>query len=156
MEERRLSTRLRRLPRRTVLGCEVPVAPGFRGRLLGLALLGRDRAGTGLLIPRCSSVHTFGMRFPLDLVFLDGAGRAIEIHFRVKRRRIVSCPGAGAVLELPSPEEKALTCFVTNLVGEEREPADSRLQGVGEANEGGVAWIANAPLEAADVRQVNP
>jgi uncharacterized membrane protein (UPF0127 family) len=105
MEELTVSARLRRLPRSTVLGSEVPVARGLRGRLLGLALLDRDRAGAGLLIPRCSSVHTFGMRFPLDLVFLDETG-AVEIHLRVHPRRIVSCPRAAAVLEFPSPERR--------------------------------------------------
>ena len=33
-------------------------------------LLDRHRAPEGLLIPRCRSVHTYGMRFPLDLLFL--------------------------------------------------------------------------------------
>ena len=47
------------------------MATGFRSRLLGLALLGRERAGPGLLIPRCRSVHTFGMRFPIDVAFCD-------------------------------------------------------------------------------------
>lgn len=84
-------------------GIEVPLAAGIRARLLGLALLSRDRAGPGLLIPRCGSVHTFGMRFSLDLVFLDREGRPLrEIH-AVRGGRIVACRGAAAVLELPSP-----------------------------------------------------
>ena len=55
------------LERSGLLGLEVPVATTRLSRLLGLALLRRRRAGAGLLIPRCRSVHTFGMRFPLDL-----------------------------------------------------------------------------------------
>ena len=51
----------------------VPVAVTLPSRLLGLALLRPGRAGAGLLIPRCRSVHTFGMRFALRVVFLDGA-----------------------------------------------------------------------------------
>lgn len=94
--------RLRRLPRRTVLGREIPVARGFRARLLGLAFLDRDSAGHGLLIERCSSVHTFGMRFSLDLVFLDEMGAAIEVRRCVGRGRIVTCRGANTVLEIPS------------------------------------------------------
>jgi uncharacterized protein len=94
--------RLRRLPRAQVCGIEVPVARGLRARLLGLALLRRGRAGPGLLIPRCSRVHTFGMRFALDLVFLDGEDRTLREIAGVPRSRFVSCRGAAAVLETPA------------------------------------------------------
>jgi len=80
-----------------------PVATGFRSRLLGLSWRARENAGPGLLIPRCASVHTFGMRFALDLYFLDEDGRVIEVRRRVPPRRIVWCRGASAVLEIPSP-----------------------------------------------------
>jgi uncharacterized membrane protein (UPF0127 family) len=96
-----MSNRLRRLPTARVLGREVRVARGFRARLLGLAGLRREQAGAGLLIPRCSSVHTFGMRFPLDLVFLDAQGREISSRHRVEPRRIAFDRRAAAVLELP-------------------------------------------------------
>ncbi|HVY76873.1 MAG TPA: DUF192 domain-containing protein, partial [Solirubrobacterales bacterium] len=80
------------------------VAAGFRARLLGLALLPRERVGAGLLIPRCASVHTFGMRFALDLYFLDGAGRVLCVHRGVPPRRLRRCRGARAVLEIPSAQ----------------------------------------------------
>ena len=82
----------------------MPVAVGFRARLLGLAWLDRRQAGAGLLIPRCSSVHTFGMRFPLDLVFLDRNGAPLALHRRIPPRRLVHCRGAAAVLEIPAAE----------------------------------------------------
>jgi uncharacterized membrane protein (UPF0127 family) len=90
------------LPRTLAAGAEVPVATRLRARLLGLALLPRERAGPGLLLPRCSSVHTFGMRFALDLVFLDSEGEALWIERDVPRRRIRRRRGAAAVLELPA------------------------------------------------------
>ena len=70
-------------------------------RLLGLALLDPGRAGQGLLIPRCRSVHTFGMRFAIDVVFLDRARRPIASRRGVRANRIVRDPRAVAVLELP-------------------------------------------------------
>jgi len=97
------ATRFRRLERTRLLGLEVPVATTRASRLLGLALLTRERAPTGLLLPRCRSVHTFGMRFPLDLVFLDAAGRVVELRRGVPPGSFVRCPGAMAVLEFPSP-----------------------------------------------------
>ena len=50
------------------------VARGFRGRTVGL--LGRDRDSvTGALVFRpCRQVHTFGMRFPIDVAFCDRDG----------------------------------------------------------------------------------
>jgi uncharacterized protein len=87
-----------------LLGFEVPVATSRRSRLLGLALISRDRAGPGLLLPRCRSVHTFGMRFPLDLIFLDADERVIEIRRDVRPWRFVRSAEARAVLEIPSPD----------------------------------------------------
>jgi uncharacterized membrane protein (UPF0127 family) len=94
--------RFRGLRTETVQGVEVPVADSHRSRTLGLALLPRERAGLGLLIPRCSSVHTFGMRFALDVLFLDEAGEVIDERRAVPPLRVVRCAGAAAVLELPS------------------------------------------------------
>lgn len=97
-----LAPRLRRLGVASVCGHEVRVAAGFRARLLGLAFLDRGEAGSGLLIPRCSSVHTFGMRFPLDLFFLDEGGALVAVHRRVPPRRLVYARNAASVLEVPS------------------------------------------------------
>lgn len=74
----------------------------MRARLLGLAFLEREEAGPGLLIPRCASVHTFGMRFALDLFFLDEQDAALAVHRCVPPRRVISARGAAAVLEVPS------------------------------------------------------
>jgi uncharacterized membrane protein (UPF0127 family) len=95
--------RFRGLERRQFLGFEVPVATTRLSRLLGLAMLSRERAGAGLLIPGCRSVHTFGMRFPLDLLFLDSDGLVIEFCRDVPPGRVFRCRRAAAVLELPSP-----------------------------------------------------
>lgn len=100
MDEHR---RFQGLPRQTLLGVTVPVASTWRSRLLGLALLPRGRAGPGLLLPRCRSVHTLGMRFDLDLVFLDGLGKVVALRRSVRPGRVAGCRAAECVLELPSP-----------------------------------------------------
>jgi len=94
--------RLRRLPVVPALGREVRVATGLRARLLGLAHLDREEAGPGLLIPRCASVHTFGMRFGLDLYFLGERGEVVAVRRDVPPRRLAFCGRARAVLELPA------------------------------------------------------
>jgi uncharacterized membrane protein (UPF0127 family) len=95
--------RLRHLPSTTILGFTVPVATRLGSRLLGLALLDRERGGEGLLIPNCRSVHTVGMRFAIDLVFLAADGRVIELRREVPPGRLVRCRAAESVLELPAP-----------------------------------------------------
>ena len=90
------------LPYRLVHHREVPVADRFRARLLGLAHLDREDAGPGLLIPRCAAVHTFGMRFALDLHFLDTDGEVLTSRLAVPPRRFVAHRGAAAVLEIPA------------------------------------------------------
>jgi uncharacterized membrane protein (UPF0127 family) len=104
MPESPLAHRLRRLPAATVLGREVRVARGRRARLFGLAHLDSEEAGRGLLIPRCSSVHTFGMRFPLDLYFLGARGEVVAVRRGVPASRLAFCARARAVLEVPTPE----------------------------------------------------
>jgi uncharacterized membrane protein (UPF0127 family) len=94
--------RFRGLPRRSVQGRTVPVATGFRSRLLGLAWLGRERAGSGLLLPHCAGVHTFGMRFDLDIVFLDRDDLPLAVFLRVPPRRLAWHRAAVAALEIPS------------------------------------------------------
>jgi uncharacterized protein len=90
------------LPYRFVYDHEVPVADRFRARLLGLSVLDREHAGPGLLIPRCAAVHTFGMRFALDVHFLDADGVLLSSRRALAPRRFVAHRGAAAVLEIPA------------------------------------------------------
>ena len=94
--------RFRRLPTAEVASRRVPVAVTLLSRLLGLSLLRPGRAGKGLLIPRCRSVHTFGMRFAIDVVFLDRGRVPIAVRRAVPRNRVVGVRRAAAVLELPA------------------------------------------------------
>ena len=109
MQDSLRAKRLAGLPTATIGGIEVPVAVGLRARLLGLSGLDLVRAGPGLLIPRCSSVHTLGMRFPLDIHFLDRHGTVVSTRLAVGPRRLFSHRGAGAVLELPASIRESWT-----------------------------------------------
>ena len=92
--------RLERLPGRDLgAGLRLAVALSPRARLLGLALLEDIPAGVGLFLPGTSSIHTFGMRFPLDAVFLDAEGRPLRVDAHIKPGRVAWCRGARAVLE---------------------------------------------------------
>ncbi len=95
--------RLKRLPRLGEDGGPVVyVAATPRARLLGLAGLREVPYPSALLILRCSSVHTFGMRFAIDVLFLDEHREVIGERRGMGPCRIAWRRGAKAVLEFPS------------------------------------------------------
>jgi uncharacterized membrane protein (UPF0127 family) len=65
-------------------------------------LLGRSclDATQALWLEPCNAVHTFGMRFPIDVVFIDDRNRVLAIHRNVQRARILFCWRARSVLEM--------------------------------------------------------
>ena len=77
-------------------------ARGWLGRLRGLIGRADWPPGVALRLAPCRSVHTFGMRFALDLVWLDAGGRVGRIDRGVRPWRVRACLGARAVLELRS------------------------------------------------------
>jgi uncharacterized protein len=71
-------------------------------------LLGRSElpAGEGVLIRPAPSVHTFFMRFAIDVVFLSRDGEVLKVAHDVKPWRARSCRRAHAVLELAAGEAR--------------------------------------------------
>ncbi|MEA2555158.1 MAG: uncharacterized protein QOI60_489 [Actinomycetota bacterium] len=80
----------------------VEVPSRARDRLRGL--LGRRGlpACTGMLFLNCHSIHTVGMRFGLDVVFLDGSFRAVEVRLVPPGRWWVRRARATHILEAPA------------------------------------------------------
>jgi len=101
--------RLARLPAVALAGgVRVHVATGPRARLLGLAGLRAPPQGAALLLPGCRSVHTLGMRWALDLVWLGGDGAALRVDRAVPPARLRRCRRARAVVEVPAGEAGTL------------------------------------------------
>jgi uncharacterized protein len=90
------------LTRGTVLATNLEVAGNHKQRNKGL--LGRDglAPGEGLWIVPCESVHTFFMRFAIDLVYLDREHRIRKVRSAVGAWRLSACLFAHSVLELPA------------------------------------------------------
>jgi uncharacterized membrane protein (UPF0127 family) len=88
--------------RDTVLAAQLEKAHTGAARRKGL--LGRKQflPGEGLWIVPCESVHTFFMRFPIDLVYLDRKHRVKKVRSNVGPWRMSACLLAHSVLELPS------------------------------------------------------
>ena len=90
------------LTRQTVLASQLEIADQGETRRKGL--LGRSgiEPGGGLWIKPCEAVHTVGMRFAIDLVYLDRALRIKKVRSNVGPYRISACLSAHSILELPS------------------------------------------------------
>jgi uncharacterized membrane protein (UPF0127 family) len=88
--------------RGTVLATRLEAAHTGATRRKGL--LGRDglATGEGLWIAPCESVHTFFMRFPIDLVYLDREKRIKKARNAVGPWRLSACLSAHSILELPA------------------------------------------------------
>jgi uncharacterized membrane protein (UPF0127 family) len=92
--------RLERLPRDPLPGgLRVFRAVTPHARLLGLALLDDVDPGDALLIQGCRSVHTFGMRFPIDVAFLGPDGETVWVEHELPSRRVAGVLAAESVLE---------------------------------------------------------
>ena len=85
-----------------MLATRLEVANSAQARQKGL--LGRDglAQGEGLWIVPCESVHTFFMRFAIDLVYLDRKNRVKKVRSGVGPWRLSACFSAHSVIELAS------------------------------------------------------
>ncbi len=94
--------RLTNLTRNVEIGGSIEIAGSGERRRKGL--LGRSglAAGEGLWIVPCEAVHTFGMQFPIDLVYLDRKNRVVKTRSQVRPGRLSACLSAHSVVELPS------------------------------------------------------
>jgi uncharacterized protein len=92
--------RLDGLPARDLAdGLRVAEANTRAARMKGLAKLDVLPKRLALHIPRCRSVHTFMMRFPLDLIWLSRDGEVVRIDPAVPPRRLKFCFRARSVIE---------------------------------------------------------
>jgi uncharacterized membrane protein (UPF0127 family) len=75
----------------------VEVTDGARARMKGL--LGRDAIEGALLLRPCRNVHTFGMRFPIDVAFCDATGTVLHTSTLRPWRVSAIVPRAAFVIE---------------------------------------------------------
>lgn len=95
--------RIRNRDREVTLGDRIRVADRWWSRLLGL--LGRPEPGRGegLLIAPSRGVHMYGMRYPLDVLILDGDRRVVACYAELQPGARTSMHGgARYALELPA------------------------------------------------------
>jgi len=88
--------------RGTTLASTADVADTSAKRRTGLLKHAQLEPGDGLWIMPCESVHTFFMKFPIDLVYLDRKHKVRKVRHRVPAWRLSACLLAHSVLELPA------------------------------------------------------
>ncbi|NMA66207.1 MAG: DUF192 domain-containing protein [Clostridiaceae bacterium] len=82
---------------------EIPIkiAKTFKHRFFGL--MGQKDEYYGLLLEPCNCIHTFFMRYPIDIIYLDKNNRVITTTRYIKPFRLtLPVFGAKKVLEFPS------------------------------------------------------
>jgi uncharacterized membrane protein (UPF0127 family) len=84
------------------LGDSIAIASDSKTRRTGLLRHRELAPGEGLWIARCEAVHTFGMKFAIDVAFLSRSKRILKIRRSLAVRRISICLRAYSVLELPA------------------------------------------------------
>ncbi len=95
--------RITNLTRHTTLAESCEQARSFLAR--GRGLMGREQlpAGGGMLIDPCSSIHTFFMHFPIDVVFINRDHQVVGLHHALPPGRpYAGARGARSVIELPA------------------------------------------------------
>ncbi|SRR5260370_42304703 len=94
---------VRNRTREATLGSDVRLADTPHARRTGLLKQDKLNPGEGLWIYPTQAIHTFGMRFPIDVVFIDRQMRVRRIYHQLAPFRLTSLVwSAQSVLELPS------------------------------------------------------
>jgi len=88
------------------LGTAVEVADTSAKRQTGLLKHERLEPGEGLWISPCEAVHTFFMKFPIDLVYVDRKRKVRKVRNGVPAWRLSACLPAHSVVELPEGTAK--------------------------------------------------
>lgn len=87
--------------KKTILSDRCHFANTVLKRMIGLLNRRKFAEGEGLLFDRCYGVHTFGMRFPIDVLFLDKDLHVIRAVNALPPYRTSVVRKAVYVLELP-------------------------------------------------------
>ena len=93
---------IRNTDRQTELADAADIADTSQKRRTGLLKHQSLEPGQGLWIVPCEAVHTFGMKFPIDVLYLSKQKKVLKIRDNMKRSRMSVCLRAHSVLELPA------------------------------------------------------
>jgi len=102
--------------RETIVADQVRIANTFWQRLRGLLGTRLLPLGQGLIIKPCNSVHTFGMGYPIDVLFVDGNHCIIKIVENMLPSKMSMSSGSQYVVELPAGTAHRTACCVGDIL----------------------------------------
>lgn len=88
--------------RQRTLAEQGKMAINFWSRFKGLLFTNNFSAGQGILIKPCFSIHTIGMSYCIDILFIDSADTIVKMVVGMKPYRFASCAGSAYVIEVPT------------------------------------------------------
>jgi uncharacterized membrane protein (UPF0127 family) len=94
--------RVRNVTKGTSVADRALVADDSQKRRTGLLKHSGLEPGEGLWIVPCEGVHTFAMKFAIDVLFLDKKRKVLKIRANMGKRRMALSLFAHSVLELPA------------------------------------------------------
>jgi len=92
--------------KKTLIAGKTKIADNFISRLKGLLETDSMDEGTAMVIRPCNSIHTIGMKYPIDVLFLDKHDKIIKIERNMQSCKFAFCRKASYVIELPSGTAK--------------------------------------------------
>ncbi len=107
----------------TILAYQEKTADKFFSRLKGL--LGTDHisCGDSLIIYPCNSVHTFGMNYPIDVLFVSEQHIILKLVTDMKPGKVSYCPKSDYVIELPAGTVKKTNTELGDFLVRQQEKA---------------------------------
>lgn len=99
---------IRSVTSRVVLADRAEIATGMLQRMVGLLGHSSFHEGEALILPRCNAIHTWFMRFPIDVIFLKSVqgsgfrvqGVVVKVVERMNPFRLAWAPSADTAVEL--------------------------------------------------------
>ncbi|MCC2672130.1 MAG: hypothetical protein K0Q72_4602 [Armatimonadetes bacterium] len=103
MKSRQNRPSLRNATRDGVIATEVFEAGSLWERAAGLLAHPPLQAGQAMWLEPCGSIHTWGMRYPIDVLYLDRSHRVLDVVQHLRPWRIAIAPrGTRVTVELPA------------------------------------------------------
>ena len=93
---------VRNVTKNTILAENTARATTSKQRKTGLLKHERLPKGEGLWIAPCEAVHSFWMKFPIDVLYLNKKKKVLKIRHHMAPWRLSACLRAHSVLELPA------------------------------------------------------
>lgn len=90
------------LTAQTTIASDLRLAQTFFARLQGLLMSPPLMPGQGLIIEPCSSIHMFGMKFAIDVIFIDNSWQVVGLVENIAPGKVSRIyPSARACIEVP-------------------------------------------------------